>query len=124
MLWTDSVDIVDEFVVRAGGEFLHTIIVGDEIYDEVRKGRDIVRNFLTACPLVHSVSVFEKSKQRPPVFRMQLEKLEVAVNFVLIVCEAIPHERSMSMLECFVSIIVQTVQSSLSRGERGGIRKT
>lgn len=79
MLWTHRIDITHDFVLSGGGESLHTIIIGDEIYDEVsiESRKDMVDEFLKACPNVRSLSVVDQSGEWSSAFETQLEKLEV-----------------------------------------------
>jgi len=57
MLWTDDINIAHDFVLRAGGEFLHTIIIGKKMYCRGRDRTEMVGDFLRACPNVRSLSV-------------------------------------------------------------------
>jgi len=80
MLWTDSMDIAHQFVSGGGGEYLDTIIVGEEMYNEERNGGDMVYDFLRACPNVRSLSVVENDGRWIFAFATQLEKLEVVIK--------------------------------------------
>lgn len=57
MLWMDSIDYARDFVIGVGGESIRAIIIGYEVYDEVRDGRDMAEDFLAACPNVSSLSM-------------------------------------------------------------------
>lgn len=64
--------------MKAGGDFLHTIIIGDEIYEEVKNGRVMVLKFLRACVNVRSLSVVGKDGRWASAFATQLRKLEIS----------------------------------------------
>lgn len=78
MLWTKSLDIAHKFVLRAGGKSLDTIIIGDDIYEKQKNGKDIVGDFQRSCPNVRSLSVVEPSGVCSSAFAGKPEKLEVA----------------------------------------------
>lgn len=87
MLSTDRIDVAHDFISRAEGESRHSIIIGDEMYDEVRNGKDMIVNFLGACPNVGSLSVVENSGLWVCAFARQLVKLHVVTKNL---CDAIP----------------------------------
>lgn len=66
-----------DFVVSGGGESLHTIIMGHEMYDELKNGTRIADDFLHSCSNVRSLSVVEKFGFWTSAFASQVEKLEV-----------------------------------------------
>lgn len=77
VLWTENIDVAHDFVLRSGGESLHTIIIGDNRYGEVENAREMVPDFLNACPNVRSLSVVDQSGVWASAFAAKLEKLEV-----------------------------------------------
>lgn len=80
VLWTDSIDVAHDFVLGTAGESLRAIFIGDGMYDELRNGRDLVDNFVDACPNVRSLSIVEKCGGWASAFAMQVERLEVVSN--------------------------------------------
>lgn len=78
VLWTDSMDKALDFILTGGGESLRTLIIGDEMYDELISGKTIVDVFHRACPNVRSLSVVENFGVWSSAFAVQLEKLEIA----------------------------------------------
>jgi len=77
LLWTDSIDIAHDFVLKAGGESFRTLIIGKEMYNRERDGTNLIGNFLRSCPNVSSLSVVEPYGAWACAFAQQLEKLEV-----------------------------------------------
>lgn len=80
VLWTESIDVAHYFVMRADGKSLHTIIIGDDMYDEARNVEDMIDDFHVTCRNVRSLVVVENSVAQTSAFRRQLEKLEDASN--------------------------------------------
>lgn len=78
MLWTDDINVAHQCILSAAGESLHTIIVGDQTYDEGQHGRRMVDDFLRKCPDVRSLSVVEDLGTWVSKFGRQLVRLEVA----------------------------------------------
>lgn len=72
ILWTTNIDEALEFVLKARS-FLCTIIIGDGMYDEVIRGRNMVEHFRSACPHVRSLIVVEKFGVWASAFAAQLE---------------------------------------------------
>lgn len=93
MLHTDDIRVVHDFIWRASGESLHTIIVRIGIYDEEQHGTQLMDDFRRACPNVWSLSVAEDRGLWVTKFAAdgQLEKLENATNNpVLVIPERCP----------------------------------
>lgn len=67
--WAERIDMDHGFVLRNGGESLHTIIIGDNTYDEGKNGRDIIGDFLGACPKVRSLLVNAPFEMRNLLYR-------------------------------------------------------
>jgi len=80
ILWTGNIYTAYDFVLRAGGESLRTIIIGDGMYNGEGIGIEMVGDFLRACPNVRSLSVSEPYGAWACAFARQLEKLEVVGN--------------------------------------------
>lgn len=80
MLWTSGMEVAHDFVVRAGGEALRTIIIGGHMYDEARYGREMVGDLLKACPNVRSLSAIDPFGIWSSALASQLEKLEVVTE--------------------------------------------
>lgn len=59
MLWTNDISSARRFVLAGGGQSLHTLIVGENMYAE-GSGTEIVDDFLSICPNAKSLSVEEK----------------------------------------------------------------
>lgn len=71
MLWTGSIFAAHNFVLRAGGESLQTIIIGNEMYEELRNG--MVDDFLETFPNVRQLTVIDKLGVWASTFAMQLK---------------------------------------------------
>jgi len=78
MLWTDDINEAHQFILKAGGVSLHTIIVGEDTFDEAVNGTEMVDHFVAKCPNVKSLSVVENFGLWVSKFGKQLERLEVA----------------------------------------------
>lgn len=72
-----------DFVLKAGGEFLNTLIIGDEMYDELidaSYNSNAEEDFLEACRNVRPLSLVEKSGVWASALGMQLEQLQVVTS--------------------------------------------
>lgn len=60
MLWTNNMEVAHEFILAGGGESIHTLIVGRDMYDETHNGTEVVDTFRAYCPNLAALSVQEK----------------------------------------------------------------
>lgn len=86
MLWTEYSEVARRFVLAGGGQYLHTILVGNCTYPE--NGRTgIADDFPKSCPNVTSLSIGDYPHEWISSFGSQVEKLEIKISSFAVIAE-------------------------------------
>jgi len=96
MLWTKDLDVARRFVLAGGGQSLHTVIVGREMYNE-DLGIEIADDFLRNCPNVKSLSIEDKKGDWLKRFGGQLEHLDIITGSSVAIAENCTNLRELGL---------------------------